>query len=341
MSSVHIQAGGTYEMLWDCEYCATSKLLGLSQRFCPHCGAPQNPDKRYFPADEDKVEASAHRYSGADQICAACSTPNSAKSDYCTQCGAPLSGSASAPRQADELKAPGTHAFVRAETHSTAPKKRRWALIVIIALITMAVLAVALLWKKEQTVHLQELSWERHITIESFGSVAESGWCDSMPGEVYDVRRESKVRSQRHVEDGEVCSLRRIDQGDGSYQEQQECRPKYRNEPVYDDYCHYSRNRWAAQRTLSAAGTDKQPYWPQVTLNQNGACIGCLSGACLGCEREGSRREKFYFHLHDAKGQNYKCTVALSVWQNAQINTIWRMEKRVLSSGCGDLSRVD
>ena len=44
-----------YEMLWDCEYCDMPKLLGVSQRFCPNCGAAQNPDKRYFPEDEDKV----------------------------------------------------------------------------------------------------------------------------------------------------------------------------------------------------------------------------------------------------------------------------------------------
>jgi hypothetical protein len=37
----------TYEMLWDCGYCATRALLGKSHRFCPSCGAPQDPIERY------------------------------------------------------------------------------------------------------------------------------------------------------------------------------------------------------------------------------------------------------------------------------------------------------
>src|SRR5690606_40463181 len=44
----------TYEMFWDCEYCGAAKLLGLTQRYCPNCGAPQNPEKRYFPPEHEK-----------------------------------------------------------------------------------------------------------------------------------------------------------------------------------------------------------------------------------------------------------------------------------------------
>ena len=48
----------TYEMLWDCEYCSAQKLLGVTHRFCPECGAAQNPQKRYFPPDDQKVRTS-------------------------------------------------------------------------------------------------------------------------------------------------------------------------------------------------------------------------------------------------------------------------------------------
>ena len=44
----------SYEMFWDCEYCGSSKLLGITHRHCPNCGAPQDPEKRYFPPDEEK-----------------------------------------------------------------------------------------------------------------------------------------------------------------------------------------------------------------------------------------------------------------------------------------------
>ena len=49
-----------YEMLWDCAYCATPKLLGKSHRHCPKCGAPQDPERRYFPADSEKVAVEDH-----------------------------------------------------------------------------------------------------------------------------------------------------------------------------------------------------------------------------------------------------------------------------------------
>jgi len=43
------ESQGFFEMLWDCEHCDARGLYAKSQRYCAHCGAPQNPDKRYFP----------------------------------------------------------------------------------------------------------------------------------------------------------------------------------------------------------------------------------------------------------------------------------------------------
>ena len=33
----------TYEMMWDCPYCGTKHLLGLTHRHCPNCGAARSP----------------------------------------------------------------------------------------------------------------------------------------------------------------------------------------------------------------------------------------------------------------------------------------------------------
>ena len=44
---------GTYQMLWDCSYCDSKKLLGITHRHCPGCGAPQDPSKRYYPKDDE------------------------------------------------------------------------------------------------------------------------------------------------------------------------------------------------------------------------------------------------------------------------------------------------
>jgi len=55
-------------MLWDCEFCGTKKLLGKTHRFCPNCGAQQDPKARYFPSDEEKVAVKDHVYVGVDKI---------------------------------------------------------------------------------------------------------------------------------------------------------------------------------------------------------------------------------------------------------------------------------
>ena len=65
-----------YEMFWDCASCGTSRLLGKSHRHCPACGAPQDPARRYFPAESEKVAVHDHRFVGVDRVCSACETAN-------------------------------------------------------------------------------------------------------------------------------------------------------------------------------------------------------------------------------------------------------------------------
>ncbi len=85
---------GTYQMLWDCPYCGSEKLLGLDHRHCPTCGAPQDPARRYFPSEADKIAVVDHRFSGADRVCPSCQTPNAATCEFCGNCGTPLSEAA-------------------------------------------------------------------------------------------------------------------------------------------------------------------------------------------------------------------------------------------------------
>ncbi len=79
-----------YEMLWDCDHCGARKLLAKSFRFCPNCGKPQNPNGRYFPSDEDKVEVKNYTYIGPDIVCVECGMPNAANSRNCVSCGKSL-----------------------------------------------------------------------------------------------------------------------------------------------------------------------------------------------------------------------------------------------------------
>jgi len=69
---LRIMAEPVYEMVWDCRYCTAKKLLGLTHRHCPNCGAQQDPNARYFPLDHEKVAVQNHEFVGADMQCRYC-----------------------------------------------------------------------------------------------------------------------------------------------------------------------------------------------------------------------------------------------------------------------------
>jgi ribosomal protein L40E len=333
-----IQPEAVYEMQWDCAFCGTPKLLGKTHRFCPNCGAPQDPAKRYFPADEEKVAVKDHEYVGADKICPACQNPNSASAEFCTQCGSPLDAAKAAQVQADEVRREGEKFGSGKDKKRQAavpppPPKRNWIKWVAGGVGAIALIAIVIVfWTQELGVELAGHSWQREIRIEDFNARSQSEWCDSMPGDAYNVSRHSEVRSHRQVPDGQECSTRRVDRGDGTYSERQECRTKYRSEPVYDDRCSYQVDRWAYGRSLIAQGKDKNPAWPALNLSR--------AGNCRGCEREGGRVETYTLHLQNPKDQKvYDCEVAADAWQNSQPRSRWKLEIGVVDGAarCGSL----
>lgn len=325
-----------YEMLWDCEYCGTPKLLGLTHRFCPNCGAGQNPQKRYFPPDDEKIAVRNHPYHGADRLCPSCRNPNSAKAQFCGQCGTPLDGAAVVKTQADQVKVAGAKVFAAvAPAEAKQPDgKRLWWGAIAALVVLVALIGAALLWTSTIPVTLDRHSWERTINIESFLPRQQQAWCDAIPGDAYAISRSERMRSQRKILDGEICDTRRIDRGDGTYQEKQECRPKYRTEPVYDQYCQFTVKRWEHARSVVTSGQDRTPSWGNVALHGAGK-------ECFGCERESSREETFYLHFKASQGkpEEYRCAVNATLWQQAEPQSAWTMEKGKLfgNAHCGSL----
>src|SRR5438067_1545971 len=99
---------GTFEMLWDCSFCGATKLLGITHRHCPNCGAEQDQTKRYFPSDADKVAVKEDIYAGTDKVCGSCKAPNGAKAEFCMKCGAPLDEAAAAKKRSEQVVPAGT-----------------------------------------------------------------------------------------------------------------------------------------------------------------------------------------------------------------------------------------
>lgn len=335
----------TYEMLWDCKFCGTKKLLGKTHRFCPNCGAAQDPATRYYPSDEEKVAVEDHIYVGADKICSACGALNSANAEFCAQCGAPLSSAATAGQLAEQSRAAEGAAFESSGSRDVAKEsfdaemqrigvqaapgaqKGRSplmiGLLVVGALVVVGILA-ALFWKQDTAAYVTGHTWERTIQIEEFKPTAASAWCDSLPADAYSITRRTEQRSSRQVPDGEVCRTVRQDRGDGTFTERTECTPRYRSEPVYDERCYFTINRWGYGRDVRAAGDQLSDtlQWPATNIQNTGTCIGC--------EREGQRSETYQVTLR-AGEKTFECSVPLERWQAMPVESAWKVDVGVIT----------
>ena len=129
-----------------------------------------------------------------------------------------------------------------------------------------------------------------------------------MPSGAYSVSRTREQRSTKKIPNGEDCSTRDVDRGDGTFERREECRTRYREEPVYDSRCHFTIDRWRVSRTprASGVGTQPPPFWPQVKLSQ--------TGTSLGAEREGARHEKYTLALKGEDGESYSCDLPEARW---------------------------
>ncbi|MBI5670318.1 MAG: zinc ribbon domain-containing protein [Chloroflexi bacterium] len=316
-----------YEMLWDCRFCGTARLLGKTHRFCPNCGGAQDPAWRYFPSDDEKVAVQDHTFVGVDKICPACGSLSAASAQFCGACGSPLDRAQAARTVGERRKAAGeafetedlaarqeremraTASLVPTQSATRARGTPRWLIVVgmILALVIIGGVLAAF-WTKETTAVVADYRWVREIRIEALQARNDSSECDSMPGDAYSVERRREQVDTRRIPDGQECHTVQTDRGDGTFSERQVCETKYREEPVYGDVCYYTVNRWDYKRTARAEGDRSDgPYWPDTNLR---------TGRCLGCEREAGRDESYtlIFRRSDT-GDTFECDVPADEWQ--------------------------
>lgn len=291
-----------YEMVWDCRYCGARKLLGLTHRHCPNCGAQQDPNARYFPPDHEKVAVQNHEFVGADVQCKYCGGASSKRAHNCGQCGAALvEGTAVRAQQAPQPLLAGPP--------SAPPRRAAWKVVApIVALLAVGVVVVAVLWKKPQQFVVSARTWQRSITVERLGPSRESTWCAELPSGAAQVSRHRERHGAKQVPDGEDCHQQKQDRGDGTFKEVQVCKPKFRDEPIYEEKCDFVLEKWSKQReALAEGGAADAPRWPEVTLARAGCNV-------VGCEREGLRSESYKVTLTDQAGEVYGCFLPQNAW---------------------------
>ncbi len=325
-----------FQMLWDCAFCGAKKLLGVTHKHCPECGAPQDQTKRYFPADGEKV-AVADDYAGVDKTCGSCNQANGAKATFCVGCGAAL-GEAGAVRTRADQVAKSAAGFavddaVKAEAELTgAPKpmvmKKRgpWRLIAILAVVAAVIFAIWFMCIRKKTAEMEitAQSWSRTIAIEEFREVEEEAWKDALPSGARTMSCRDKEFDSRKVPDGEDCQMRRVDRGDGTFEERRECEPKYRKEPINKPWCRYAIHRWTEvdKKANQGSGTADRA-WPETGVKP--------SLQTPGARREGARTEAFVVELKEKGGKTHRCEIGEGLWLKLPPGTAVKSEVRARS----------
>jgi len=352
-----------FEMLWDCRFCGTSKLLGKSQRFCPVCGAAQDPSWRYFPSDEEKIYLDDHPFTGKDAVCESCGHLNSGDAAHCVRCGAPMEGAEGVRTIEERSRAQAAHfetqdLYARLDreaeqyargiepgTATTPAQKtsggvKRWQIGVGVSVIVAIVglIFAAIFWTSTEDVSVTGHRWERSIEIESVQAIEErrEGTCRSVaPADAYREReREEQVDTER-VQVDEVCRVIQRDRGDGVGEEVTECDPVYENRAVMGPVCYFTVDRWTYDRSVSAEGGLNDPVeWPIVDLRRS----NCNS---LGCERQGDRDED-YILLFVRNDENFSCEVDETEWRGASRGDQYTVEVGRIGGGerCNTLERA-
>ena len=340
-----VEEAGTYQMLWDCKYCGTKKLLGVTHKFCPSCGAAQDANARYFPSDEEAIAVEDHEYTGADKKCGNCGTANAAKAEFCTQCGSPMKDAKTVSLRSEQATAEGT-AFA-ADSKADAKKdfeaqkagltgaaaaggeepptsNKKWYIIGGVAGAAVVALIAGFFMSRPVEVKVESHNWERVVKVESYKGRSESAWCSSMPYDAYMVIRKREVSSTNQVADGETCDTVRVDKGNGTFKKERRCKTKYKSVPVYSDKCYYRVNRWGHERDLIAkGGLNDQVAWPAVNIR---------AGTCLGCEREAGRSESFNLVLAQVKkpDKKHNCSYPESKWRAIPDGAVKKIEVRMV-----------
>ncbi|MBX3061451.1 MAG: zinc ribbon domain-containing protein [Anaerolineae bacterium] len=268
--------GDVFQMLWDCRFCGTKKLLGLDHRHCPNCGAPQNPEWRYFPSEADIkfVTDKDYTYSGADVICPFCQQPNSKAAKFCVSCGGDLVNakdaaikgridSKDAKSQVDDVV---KEKFERDLGIQAKPQKLLGGINPAIPIILIVGLIIACIAgfiylngsTYESRLSVTSVNWETGVTMQQL--VAQSGrdWRDSVPGGAYNVSCQPQQRA--YQESVQVqCGYDFVDQGDGTGKRV----PKYCTETQTryetDQMCSYTVDVWVTLRDITASGGLNEP----------------------------------------------------------------------------------
>ena len=292
---------------WDCPSCGSTGIPGTTYD-CPNCGRQRGKETKFY-MKAGKVEyVPGHKVVGADWYCEYCGALNTAARTTCENCGAPKAESKDDYFSLKEQKPKPAPSPVQNNIQASPDQNKKipiWMWIVLGLVVSVILSNVLSAWfnkPRDYTFDVQEMTWENSIEIEDYRTFRESDW--NLPSGARLAYTASEIRSyesvldhyesvtkSRTVQDGGHYETSYSDNGDGTFTEHEtyvpdytteyyeEDEPVYRQEPIYDTKYYYDIDRWTYEKTETASGNDKNPYWPTLNLSDK--------------EREAGRESKY------------------------------------------------
>ena len=328
--------GQMIEGRWDCTSCGKKMILGRYSH-CPGCGKGRGTDVKFYVADPDAVVAADVPEKGPDWMCEYCQSYAPDSAGYCPNCGAPRSGKTYHEIQKEKEQAQTE--TVSAVPQRSAARKRSPIPFLILAAIAVFFL-VSQMMPRSADARITAKAWQRDIAVQSYQWVDEADWYLPSGAVLTESRRE--IRDYEDVLDHYETRSRQVpeqyisgysteyrDMGNGYFQSYQVPQyanryrteyydeAVYRQEPIYDTRYYYRIQRWVYGRSLTASGTDNEPYWPEAALDPE-------------TERENGRSEQYALRCEGDKG-TYTANLTLERWLAFRVGD--RVNLKVSSGG--------
>jgi hypothetical protein len=328
-----------FEGRWDCPQCGNANRGSALECEKCHSARPHNvefylPDDAREITDEKEIKDAK---SGPNWKCLYCTYDNPADAIECVHCG-------SIRREATKQDLDPTGNLY--QTGTSSGRKSGGIVKPLIALGVILLLGFGL-WQlffatRSAKVKVAGFYWERSIGIQKEKPVRESGWQIPTGGRYLSEERKIKRYEKEfsHYEDvikqvpkkvqsgTERYECGKKNLGNGRFEVKYCTRPKYqtvyenRKEqkavynrvPIYDQWYTYEVDKLVHERTVKASGEDKNPRWPDFSLESK--------------EREGSKEQEYIvrFISIGEKKESFTYETDQALWKTFNTGEIYNAE---------------
>jgi DNA-directed RNA polymerase subunit RPC12/RpoP len=310
----------------------------------------EHPVQEELVTDTEKIEEIK---AGADIYCGFCGNRNSALSENCSNCGAPLAEGeereSGTTYQVEETDQPEqitcsvcgtsnpagnlTCASCGSALASTIgkigdekepasqPPKGKTGPGCIIGAVIMAIIAIAAIYflfirTQANNAVVTATNWQSSVEIIGLVTKEGSDWYNEVPsnGVLGNCSERVRSKSDSYVAGSkEVCGAPYYVDKGNGYSE----KVQDCHYEIFDDYCTYKYKDWDVVSISKAEGSDLVPYLPEINFQSN--------------QRRGQERIIYSVSFQDAEGKTYSYTpTSLQDYQTFQVNAEYQLETNAL-----------